>query len=265
MKQALKLINISTFQVIVSIIFIIFLVKIHLVILKLESELNYEKHRTISLNNHLTTIEFACKQNKGIIHLDSIQNRDRAKPKETVRKSVAIHNIASSLFNTQKDSTKQQNTQNRTLGFTVPPKVDSIKRTYNFYGNYSDSIRINKMFSINKVVLTLVLNSYDSLYQYTKYLGITNYKLSFIQRRIGRESDVISNFRIARGRVENNQGVSCQFVEVVPDLSSDAIARVVNFTGTISNSEITGILSWIDRSDGARLPVKIPLTLKIGL
>jgi hypothetical protein len=152
-------------------------------------------------------------------------------------------------------------TVNKAPVVKITPKSDSIKSTYSFYGSADEPIKINKLLSIVKIELMLALTSYDSLYQYTKYLGLTKWKLTFVQRRVGQPNDEVSVFRIGKAHIDNNQLVTCQFIEELRDDVFNQAARLVNFKGTISHSTIAGELSWIDRSDGGMVPVKIPFEL----
>lgn len=243
--------NVSSAQAIVFIILLILLVKLQLVISRTESQLTLEKARGSNLNKYLDSLETyllhenTTTQSIPFQHPDTItRDSNKKRPPQDSRPAVNV-----------------PDTSNKSFISITSPRRDSVKTTFNFSGSYDQRIEVNKLFSIERIDLTLALSRYDSMYQYTVYLGLTNWKLIFTQRMAGKNATIISEFRIKNALVDNNSTVTCQFVEELPDYTFTTAARVVNFKGVISNSGITGELSWIDKTFGRLVPLTIPLTL----
>jgi hypothetical protein len=247
-NRILSYINISSAQAIVFVIFLGLVVRLQMVISRTESQLVHEKNRATYLNNYLDSLMSFSKNENEVKQSDQIQHRD------TSSKKKIVHNSSSIIR-------KIDDTASNLSKLPILPKHEIIKKTFSFSGSYDTPIDVNKLFSIERIELALALTRYDSLYQYTEYLGLTNWKLKFNQRRKGRSADIISVFRIRNAQVENNQSIICDFVEDAMDFTFSKAARVVKFKGIISNSGITGDLSWIDRTDGRLVPMNISLTL----
>lgn len=257
MTRLLKYFNLLTAQSIVFVIFLILLVKLQLVISKTESQLIYEKYKAAYLEKNLNSLTLFADQQKKKDPIDVTHLHDSAvTPTRILNKTDNRFAIDS-----QNKTSIKQDTPTAISAPIILPRLDSVKRTFSFYGDYNVPIKINKLLSIVKVELVIAVSSYDSIYQYTKYLGLTKWKLSFLQRREGKASDEVAVFRIGKGKIDNNKIATCQFVEELPDHVFNQVARVVNFKGTISNSRIVGELSWIDRTDGGMVPVTIPVEL----
>lgn len=257
MNRILKYINVFTAQVIVFVLFLALLIKIQWVIFKIESQLKNEKSRALFLDSTLASLNASAYLEKKDSHVKAVQKPDTVFIKTVIAGKPDHVRPDDSL----KKPFTTQDTVNKAQVVKITPKSDSVKNTYLFYGSVDEPLKINKLLSIVKVELMLALASYDSLYQYTKYLGLTKWKLTFVQKRVAQPNDEISVFRIGKAHIDNNQLVTCQFIEELRDDVFNQAARLVNFKGIISHSTIAGELSWIDRSDGGMVPVKIPFEL----
>jgi len=245
-----KYINILSAQIIVLLTFICLLIKLQLVISKTEEHVIHEKEKAAYLNKYLDSLtSISFEKDKIEKHIDTVQ----ARPFNIGKKSIV--DTISKMGKVIPDTTASLS-----RSITLPSQ-QGVKKKFNFSGSYNTPIVINELFSIEKIELFLVVTQYDSLYDYTEYLGVVDWRLSFIQKQKGKSADIVSVFRIREAEIENNQNVLCDFVEDKMDFSFSKAARNVKFKGTISNKGIMGNLSWVDRTYGRLLPLTVPLML----